>query len=84
MGVRRKGSGGLAGRDPKEGVAAINDHDPKALYDQWVFEHPDACTWTPVQSGSKVRRVWRRVRIGNLYDGLPAAQGVLPAPWSRS
>lgn len=45
---------------PGQGFILINDHDPKPLYYQLAFEHPDAFTWTPVESGPEV---WR-VRIG--------------------
>ena len=46
--------------EPGQGFILINDHDPKPLYYQFAFEHPDAFTWDPVESGPEV---WR-VRIG--------------------
>ena len=45
---------------PGQGFILINDHDPKPLYYQLAFEHPDAFTWTSIESGPEV---WR-VRIG--------------------
>lgn len=38
----------------------VNDHDPKPLYYQFVYEHPGQFTWEYVESGPAV---WR-VRIG--------------------
>lgn len=43
-----------------QGFILINDHDPKPLYYQFAFEHPDQFTWTPIEEGPEV---WR-VRIG--------------------
>lgn len=45
---------------PGEAFILINDHDPKPLYYQFHFEHPDEFIWEPIESGPEV---WR-VRIG--------------------
>lgn len=43
-----------------QGFILINDHDPKPLYYQFMYEYPDQFTWDPIESGPEV---WR-VRIG--------------------
>lgn len=43
-----------------QGFVLVNDHDPKPLYYQFAFEHPDQFTWSAIESGPEV---WR-VRIG--------------------
>lgn len=45
---------------PGEAFELLNDHDPKPLHYQLMYEHADEFTWTYLQEGPEV---WR-VRIG--------------------